>query len=113
APSDAVALSHGHGALGLPRPPSPALSPGNGPGRAVPGRARTKARRLPLFAPGRRLDRLSRHAGTGRAQLPSALGPAPAMSREQILGNIRRALHRAAPPETAPLEARLREPPTG
>jgi len=35
------------------------------------------------------------------------------MSRDQILGNIRRALHRAAAPDTAPLETRLSEPPTG
>jgi hypothetical protein len=35
------------------------------------------------------------------------------MSRDQILGNIRRALHRNAAPDTAPLETRLREPPTG
>ena len=77
------------------------------------GCARTPARRLPLPAPGGGLDGLSRHAGTGGAQLPPALGPAPAMSRDQILGNIRRALHRAAAPDTAPLETRLSEPPTG
>jgi L-lactate dehydrogenase complex protein LldG len=35
------------------------------------------------------------------------------MSREQILGNIRRALKRGAPADTAPLETRLREAPTG
>ncbi|HEY8016054.1 MAG TPA: lactate utilization protein C, partial [Dongiaceae bacterium] len=35
------------------------------------------------------------------------------MSRDQILGNIRRALHRATAPDTAPLETRLSEPPTG
>lgn len=35
------------------------------------------------------------------------------MSREQVLGSIRRALHRNAPGDTAPLEQRLAQPPAG
>ena len=35
------------------------------------------------------------------------------MSRDRILGNIRRALRRPAPADTAALEARLKTPPTG
>jgi L-lactate dehydrogenase complex protein LldG len=35
------------------------------------------------------------------------------MSRDRILGSIRQALRRTAPPDTRPLETRLREAPTG
>jgi L-lactate dehydrogenase complex protein LldG len=35
------------------------------------------------------------------------------MSREQVLGNIRRALRRTGPVDSAPLEARLHEAPSG
>ena len=77
APSDAVAISRRAWRSGASSPAvRGSIAWPIGPGRAVPGRARAPARRLPLLAAGGRLDGLSRHAGTGGPQLPRALGRA-------------------------------------